>query len=33
VLSDEDGQFIKLKLKGGKLNGFFYAAHQEGAKM
>ncbi len=33
VLSEEDGKFIKVKLKGRKLNGLFYVAQQEGAKM
>jgi hypothetical protein len=27
------GGFIKLKLKGRKLNGLFFVAQQEGAKM
>jgi hypothetical protein len=33
VLSKENGKFIKLKLKGKKLNGLFYAAQQERSKM
>jgi hypothetical protein len=33
VFSEEDGKFIKLRLKGRKLNGPFYAAQQEGSKL
>jgi hypothetical protein len=33
VPSEENRKFIKLKLKARKLNGLFYAALQEGAKM
>ena len=33
VLGEEDGKWIKLKLKGKKLNGLFFVAQQEGSKM
>ena len=33
VLSEEGGKWIKLKLKGRKLNGLFYAVQQEGSKI
>ena len=33
VLSEENGKFMKLKLKGTKLNGLWVAMQQEGSKM
>jgi hypothetical protein len=33
VLSEENGKFVKLKIKGQKLNGLFFIAQQEGSKM
>jgi hypothetical protein len=33
VLSEEEGRFIKIKLRGKKLNGFWIAMQQEESKM
>jgi hypothetical protein len=33
VVSEENGKFMKLKLKGKKLNGLWVAVQQEGSKM
>jgi len=33
VLGEDDGKWIKLKLKGKKLNGLFFMAQQEGSRM